>query len=322
MAGFYLNDCYETLGLKPTRDIKEVKKAYARLVKQYHPEEDLKEYQKIMNAYKAICDYLSDKSSSVNISGIEQAYLPNNYSTFDKTANIREDFLDELVDGSVIKEVYLQDLVDNSDQTDYVVDSELVNEIAKMADIVVNNYNPDKAAKQKRIDYKNLKPCFDYIESYSFLSKKYLTFNNMNPLLNSDLYYAALEDSFFVTRFTEFLSKHQIEEELAQKILNDIKNIDREQKPIYKRIYSILEDNKITIKEMEKPHYESGNYATRVIWIIAAIIMTLFPIPFIVFLKTELFYAALITAAIFAIAFITFFVTSIINNDDLFWRRY
>lgn len=315
MAGFYLNDCYETLGLKPTRDIKEVKKAYAHLVKQYHPEEDLKEYQKIMNAYKAICDYLSDKSSSVNISGIEQAYLPNNYSTFDKTTDIREDFLDELFDGSVIKEVYLQDLVDNSDQTDYVVDSELVNEIAKMADIAVNKYNPDKAAKQKKIDYKNLKPCFDYIESYSFLSKKYLTFDNMNPLLKSDLYYAALEDSFFVTRFTEFLSKHQIEEELAEKIYKDIKDIDIG-KQIYQRMYSVLESQKITKKEIKKSDYASRKITILVIILICYFILILCLIMFIIFLLCELFYGAIAFGILFFISAIVAIVANIIKNND------
>ena len=315
MAGFYLNDCYETLGLKPTRDIKEVKKAYARLVKQYHPEEDLKEYQKVMNAYKAICDYLSDKSSSVNISGIEQAYLPNNYSTFDKTTDIREDFLDELFDGSVIKEVYLQDLVDNSDQTDYVVDSELVNEIAKMADIAVNKYNPDKAAKQKKIDYKNLKPCFDYIESYSFLSKKYLTFDNMNPLLKSDLYYAALEDSFFVTRFTEFLSKHQIEEELAEKIYKDIKDIDIG-KQIYQRMYSVLESQKITKKEIKKSDYASRKITILVIILICYFILILCLIMFIIFLLCELFYGAIAFGILFFISAIVAIVANIIKNND------
>lgn len=317
MAGYYLNDCYETLGLKPTGDIKEVKKAYARLVKQYHPEEDLKEYQKIMNAYKAICDYLSDKSSSVNISGIEQAYRPNNYSTFDKTANRREDFLDELFEGSDIKEVYLQDIVDNSDQTDYVVDSELVNEIAKMADIAVNNYNPDKAAKQKKIDYKNLKPCFDYIESYSFLSKKYLTFNNMNPLLNSDLYYAALEDSFFVTRFTEFLSKHQIEEELAEKIYKDIKDIDKG-KQIYQRMYSVLESQKITKKEIKKADYASRKITILVIILICYFIMILCLIMFIIFLLCELFYGAIAFGILFFISAIVALVANIIKNNDFY----
>lgn len=44
---------WETLGIAPTQDKKEIKKAYAKLTKKYHPEENPKEFQKIQQAFQA-----------------------------------------------------------------------------------------------------------------------------------------------------------------------------------------------------------------------------------------------------------------------------
>ena len=45
-------NCWEVLGIEPTKDKKEIKKAYARLLKQYHPEENQEEFKQIQAAYQ------------------------------------------------------------------------------------------------------------------------------------------------------------------------------------------------------------------------------------------------------------------------------
>ena len=45
-------NAWEILGIEPTRDKKEIKKAYARLLKQYHPEENPEKFQRIQAAYQ------------------------------------------------------------------------------------------------------------------------------------------------------------------------------------------------------------------------------------------------------------------------------
>lgn len=45
-------NCWEVLGIEPTKDKKEIKKAYARLLKQYHPEENPEEFKHIQAAYQ------------------------------------------------------------------------------------------------------------------------------------------------------------------------------------------------------------------------------------------------------------------------------
>jgi len=52
-------DIWNTLGIKPTTDKTEIKRAYAAAAKQYHPEEHPQEYLKIQNAYKAAMRFAS-----------------------------------------------------------------------------------------------------------------------------------------------------------------------------------------------------------------------------------------------------------------------
>ena len=44
---------WEILGIEPTKDIMEIKRAYARLAKQYNPEEHPEEFKRIFDAYKS-----------------------------------------------------------------------------------------------------------------------------------------------------------------------------------------------------------------------------------------------------------------------------
>lgn len=45
-------NAWEVLGIDPTSDKKEIKKAYARLLKQYHPEENPEEFKQIQAAFQ------------------------------------------------------------------------------------------------------------------------------------------------------------------------------------------------------------------------------------------------------------------------------
>lgn len=44
---------WQVLGIEPTKDKKEIKKAYAKLAKMYHPEENPEEFKQIQEAYQA-----------------------------------------------------------------------------------------------------------------------------------------------------------------------------------------------------------------------------------------------------------------------------
>ena len=57
---------WHILGIKPTTNLKEIKSAYAKLAKQYNPEENPEEFQKIFNAYKFACSYAKRHRSIEN----------------------------------------------------------------------------------------------------------------------------------------------------------------------------------------------------------------------------------------------------------------
>lgn len=58
-------NAWEILGIEPTSDKKEIKKAYARLLKQYHPEENPEKFKKIQAAYQQ-CLHSNQEIESVS----------------------------------------------------------------------------------------------------------------------------------------------------------------------------------------------------------------------------------------------------------------
>lgn len=65
---------WKELGIEPTRDIKEIKRAYASRAKQCHPEEYPDEYQRLQTAYKWALHYAKkDENLVVNL---EDMYEP------------------------------------------------------------------------------------------------------------------------------------------------------------------------------------------------------------------------------------------------------
>jgi len=54
---------WNILGIEPTKDIKTIKAAYAKLAKQYNPEEHPEEFKRIFDAYKSACAYARSKNT-------------------------------------------------------------------------------------------------------------------------------------------------------------------------------------------------------------------------------------------------------------------
>lgn len=58
------DDIWDILEISPTRDKKEIKKAYAKLTKIYHPEDAPEQFQTIQHAYKMALQYASEQTDS------------------------------------------------------------------------------------------------------------------------------------------------------------------------------------------------------------------------------------------------------------------
>lgn len=65
--------CWKILGIEPTKDITEIKRAYAKLAHQVSPEDQPEEYQKIHEAYKQAAAYAKSSSAPVTIEVTESA---------------------------------------------------------------------------------------------------------------------------------------------------------------------------------------------------------------------------------------------------------
>ncbi len=70
MVFYGIREAYRILGIDEGADIKDVKKAYAALIKQYHPEEHPEEWKKIHDAYTLVCDHLNNPQKLINNSNV------------------------------------------------------------------------------------------------------------------------------------------------------------------------------------------------------------------------------------------------------------
>ena len=70
---------WDILGIEPTNNVKEIRKRYAELVKEYHPEEHPEEYQQILEAYQLAMAYA--RKSKVSSSSEEVTEKPGKKDT-------------------------------------------------------------------------------------------------------------------------------------------------------------------------------------------------------------------------------------------------
>ena len=82
---------WETLGISPTTDIKEIKSAYAKLAKQYNPEEKPEEFKRIFDAYKAACSYAKRGHKNLAVS-VEQTNIAESEANQNTAENKSEPY--------------------------------------------------------------------------------------------------------------------------------------------------------------------------------------------------------------------------------------
>ncbi len=116
-----INDLYRILGLDYTDDIRLVKKTYAELVKQYHPEEHPEEWQIIHSAYEIICKYIRATSKdpafaykNVNHEGTSGELQQADFKNESDNSNARIDFVET---GESEEEKMIDSVVDIVEKT-------------------------------------------------------------------------------------------------------------------------------------------------------------------------------------------------------------
>lgn len=67
-----MKQCWKVLGIEPTNNTREIKQAYAQLVKQYHPEEQSEAFIELRNAYEQALQYAKGNQPTVQILGTQE----------------------------------------------------------------------------------------------------------------------------------------------------------------------------------------------------------------------------------------------------------
>lgn len=110
---------WNILKIKPTKDIKEIKKAYAKLAKQFNPEEHPEEFKKIYDAYKAACRYA--KSEIHPFHGVQSEMAQKTSENSDKSSACSHEYV---FDFSSVNDT--EDAAENNDPP-YIYTDELGN---------------------------------------------------------------------------------------------------------------------------------------------------------------------------------------------------
>lgn len=97
-------DAWDKLGISPTEDKKVIKRAYAKKLREYHPEENPEEFKQFQEAYQMIMNSIDNENifDEINIipDGNNEIHIPSN--AFELNQPIRS-LYDSVIDGSSLK---------------------------------------------------------------------------------------------------------------------------------------------------------------------------------------------------------------------------
>jgi len=218
VAYFNLNEAYRILGIEPGSDINEVKKAYASLIKQYHPEEHPEEWKKIHDAYTLVCDHLNNPQKLINNSNVIVINdIKSSHKQEEPEFSEEQLLLDSLLDEAKKENGEASFGTGNDPSKDLEYFSDILEMINKLQ-------NPDIVIYGKPV-----------IGIESFLE-----------LHNHEKYEQAMLYPEFVSRLTEVLRKSYLDPDIRSYLEGDVIKaqrlyIDREGKPDYSKLLQTAE---------------------------------------------------------------------------------
>lgn len=213
----YIIGKFAVLDIAPTDNVHEVKKAYARKIKGYHPEENPEEWERIHSAYTIIVDYLKHENPSLSK---------------EKTKEI---FIEKILESSESEsEEKTQDTVSS--------DEELIDSI-----FVDNKYDDEKEKYAKfRCIISKIK---DIVLTDILVNNKHvITLESFMQLRDDPLYKDALYYANFLSKLTAVFEKTIIDPKIYKIVKKDIQNTISTSyngglQPQYDRMLKILEKN-------------------------------------------------------------------------------
>ena len=244
---------YEALEIEPTKDIKEIKKAYARVIKKYHPEDNPEEYRNVRHAYEYLTMMYKDRpigfdSKSVFSKGeIDEDDIDDDIDEdeFEVLELDFEDLEDEDFDEEhkFLNEFY-EDLDDDESNEEDSINQDIKNLVNTSID-EINNYKDTETYEEAYAKYKEVFKLVNEIRSANFNGVNAIDYRTIEKLRNSELYYDALESRHFTNRLASALKLAPIDVESAENITDDIQVTSVPDRAIFSKLLSVLARNRL-----------------------------------------------------------------------------
>ena len=204
---------FEILGIEPTQDKKTIKKAYAALVKKYHPEEDMLKWQEIHEAYQNALEWAEGRncltkaaaSGGIPEENTDEVFSQQISRPTKETGTLSAE-ADELEGADVEEqeEAELNNLFDNLGELTAALKTEKIEQ--------------EKRKLQKAL------AVLDQMERYHKLG-----YEDWKELFSGEEYQQAMSQSAFLYRWSEILEKMTIDKKLYQLMVGKLKGIARHQ---------------------------------------------------------------------------------------------
>jgi len=244
---FGIREAYSTLGLKEGADIKDVKKAYASLIKQYHPEEHPEEWKKIHDAYTFLCNYLNNRQKPVgkpivvsfeDIKPVVKKEEKEEFN-FDFLEDDREEFD---YSGEIDKKIKA---LKEEDEENLLLNT-LIDEAKRETGAVA--YDPSADSDKDREYFSEVMDLLDNLQmpEIKIFGKPVIKIDRFMQLHNHEKFEQAMLYPVFIRRLTDVLSKSSPDPDIRSYLEGDVlkagrTNPNRERISDYNRLLKAAE---------------------------------------------------------------------------------
>lgn len=203
-------NAFEILGIEPTQDKKTIKKAYAALVKKYHPEEDMQKWQEIHEAYQRALEWAEGQNYLTKIAAASKV--------------IPKDGTDEVLGQQTPWPVKETDTLPDEMNAPEGMDSKEREEaeLNKLFDNLEELSAASKAekAQQEKLELQKALTALNQMERYHKLG-----YEDWKEFFSREEYQHAMGQGAFLYRWSEILEKRTIDKKLYRLMNEQLKSI-------------------------------------------------------------------------------------------------
>lgn len=203
-------NAFEILGIEPTEDKKTIKKAYASLVKKYHPEEDMQKWQEIYEAYQRALEWAEGRNYLT-----KTATVPVHPSEEDTEKTLWQQNSSPAKENILPGKQEVSANASHEKEQDETELNELFDNLEELSTAIKEEKNEQEKQKLEKalaiLDHMNLFP--------------ELVYEDWEELLSKEEYRHAVSQSAFLDKWSELLVKRSIDKRLYQLMDEKLKSI-------------------------------------------------------------------------------------------------